>query len=186
LRRHGVGRVADVRSRPYSGRLPQFNRPGLRQALAEDGIGYTFLGDLLGGRPEGPELYDESGRADYEKMGQTAAFAEGLRLLRELLTGPPVVMLCAEEDPLDCHRGLLIAPALAAEGIAVAHIRADGRAESMRAMEDRLLRLIVGEGLGGLFGLPDGQERSELLARAYREQGWRKAFRLRAGGEAEL
>jgi uncharacterized protein (DUF488 family) len=182
LRRHAITLVADVRSRPYSGRLPQFNRAELRQALAEWRIDYAFLGDLLGGRPEEPDLYDESRRADYERVRQTAAFAAGLEQLHRLRTEHAVALLCAEEDPLDCHRGLLIAPALAAQGVAVSHIRGDGRAESLAEAEDRLLRLTFGELSGDLFGRPTGEERADLLAQAYREHGRRKAFRLSPDG----
>ena len=30
--------------------------------------------------------------------------------------------MCAEKEPLECHRGLLVAPALQARGVSVAHI----------------------------------------------------------------
>jgi uncharacterized protein (DUF488 family) len=180
LRHAGITRVADVRSRPYSVRSPHFNRPELREALAEAGIAYTFLGDQLGGRPEDAEVYDEAGRVDYEKVQRTPTFREGLERLLALLVGDRVAMLCAEEDPLDCHRGLLIAPALAAAGVGVAHLRGDGSVESARDFEQRLLEA-TGLELGPteLFGEPTGEEYAEFLARAYREQGRRRAFRLR-------
>src|SRR5437763_16551728 len=57
LRAAGVTTVADVRSSPFSRRLPHFNRPGLERALRPLGIAYSFLGDLLGGRPEQPDVY---------------------------------------------------------------------------------------------------------------------------------
>jgi uncharacterized protein (DUF488 family) len=113
LRQAGVTAVADVRSSPYSQRQPQFNRPQLQQFLADGGITYCFLGDLLGGRPGRPSLYDDTGRVDYERVRQTADFQRGLELLTTARDEHRVALLCAEEDPLDCHRGLMIAPALA-------------------------------------------------------------------------
>src|SRR5262245_8920460 len=68
LRAAGVTAVADVRSRPYSGRNHQFNRPVLESALNERDMHYAFLGDSLGGRPSQMSLYDEEGRVDYERV----------------------------------------------------------------------------------------------------------------------
>src|SRR4051794_29633012 len=70
----GITAVADVRSHPASRRLPQFNREPLESRLREHDILYVFLGSMLGGRPQSPDLYDAEGRADYERMRQTAKF----------------------------------------------------------------------------------------------------------------
>src|SRR5437016_1901354 len=77
-RQHGVGAVADVRSQPYSGRLPQFNRPGLEKACKENGREDVFLGRELGARREEQDCYVE-GQARYDLVAKTAAFAKGLQ-----------------------------------------------------------------------------------------------------------
>ena len=183
LGRAGINTLADVRSQPYSRRHPQYNRPDLEAVLAQGGIGYVFLGHALGGRPEDPDVYDAEGRVDYEKVRKTFVFQQGLE---ELLAvkGKKTVLFCAEEDPLDCHRGLMIAPALLETGVATCHLRGNGSQESMARMEERLLaETHVGEGfLDGLFAeLISPEDRKELLAKAYRLQARRKAFRKRAG-----
>jgi uncharacterized protein (DUF488 family) len=191
----GVSAVADVRSQPYSQRLPQFNRPELDRGLQDCGLAYTFAGHRLGGRPAQLQPYDDEGRVDYEHVRATAAFQRGLDELCAALEQFSVAMLCSEEDPLDCHRGLMIAPALVERGIFPAHLRGDGTIESMAEFEERLLRE-TGVGVGifdGLFAsMISGQERRELLAEAYRCRARRKAFQLRpsnmefpasAGGE---
>src|SRR5690242_4126989 len=67
LVRHGIGTVADVRSQPFSGRAPQFNRESLERSLERAGISYVWMGDALGGRP--PEaLRTSAGAPDYERM----------------------------------------------------------------------------------------------------------------------
>ena len=94
-----------------------------------------------------------------------------------------LAMLCSEEDPLDCHRGLMIAPALVERGVNPAHLRGDGSSESTAQFEERLLRETgVGSGmLDGLFAPMIGEEeRAEMLAQAYRIQARRKAFRLQS------
>src|SRR5262249_45107124 len=93
-----------------------------------------------------------------------------------------VVLLCSEEDPLVCHRGLMITPAVVEQGIAPVHLRGDGSQESMAEFEERLLtETKVGEGiLDGLFAATlTRQDRQRLLDEAYRVQARRKAFRLR-------
>lgn len=37
--------------------------------------------------------------------------------------------MCAEEDPVRCHRRLLVTPALRRAGAGVVHMRGDGRLE---------------------------------------------------------
>jgi uncharacterized protein (DUF488 family) len=187
---HGAGItvVADVRSSPFSQRLPQFNRPKLERALWEEGLGYVFLGDELGGRPRQLGLYTD-GIADYERMRTTAAFQHGLERLIQVTEEHTVAMLCSEADPLDCHRGLMITPALVERGIAPLHLLKDGTVETTAEMEARLLAETgVGEGLlDGLFAATvTAEERAELLAAAYRLMGRRKAFRLAPFPGAEV
>jgi uncharacterized protein (DUF488 family) len=178
----GVTAVADVRSRPYSGRYPQFNRPELESALSERDLRYAFLGDSLGGRPVQMSLYDQEGRVDYERVRKTAAFQHGLQRLIDASDEHRIAMLCAEEDPLDCHRGLMIAPALAQRGVAALHLRGNGRVETNDEMERRLYAE-TGVGIGILDGLFAATlteaERRALLAEAYRAMAKRKAYRLR-------
>ena len=73
--------------------------------------------------------------------------------------------MCAERDPIDCHRALLVGRALAGVGMAVEHILADGAIEGHTALERRLLDA-AGRGEGGdLFATP-----AELLDLAYLRQ----------------
>jgi uncharacterized protein (DUF488 family) len=181
-----ISAVADVRSSPFSQRYPQFNRPELEAGLNSVEIAYAFLGDLLGGRPRQPSLYDEDGRVNYERVRATDFFRAGLDRLVRGTDDFRVVMLCAEEDPLDCHRGLMIAPALAEMQILPDHIRGNGSCESMAEMEARLLaETRVGAGiLDGLFAsMVTGEDRQRFLAEAYRMMSRRKAFRLRPDAE---
>jgi uncharacterized protein (DUF488 family) len=183
LQNGGVTAVADVRSQPYSQRQPHFNRPELERELQRVEIAYGFLGRQLGGRPGQPELYDAQGRVNYERVRATPVFQQGLVELCRALEQFTVAMLCSEEDPLDCHRGLMIAPALVQRGIKPFHLRGDGSIESTAEFEERLLRETgVGTGiLDGLFStMISNEEREDLLAEAYRRQAQRKAFQVRA------
>jgi hypothetical protein len=182
LQRAGITVVADVRSSPFSQRYPQFNRSELERALRAQGMAYVFLGGLLGGRPPDRSLYDSDGRVNYERVRETSFFRRGLDRLIRGLERFTIAMMCSEQDPLDCHRGLMITPALAEHGIAPEHLHRDGSVESTAEMERRLL-VVTGIGQGEIDGLFATQlsddERQDLLAEAYREMARRKAFRLR-------
>jgi hypothetical protein len=181
LRRAGVTAVADVRSVPYSRRLPQFNKAELESALRESGMTYFFLGEQLGGRPRSRDLYGADGRVDYERVRATARFRSGLERLLNELDQHVIAMLCSEEDPLDCHRGLMITPALGEQGIRPRHLRKDGFIETTPEMELRLLQETKLASLveAGLFP-PAPDEVRQVYAEAYRIMARKKAFQLQA------
>ncbi len=138
---HGVQTLCDVRSRPGSFRFPQFNREPLEALLTSAGLRYEFFGEALGGRPADPRAYHADGRVDYAARRKSSEFAAGIDRLLELSRVTNTVLLCAEEDPLQCHRFLMICPALLERGVIPAHIRRGGILESQREAEDRLLEL---------------------------------------------
>lgn len=139
LRQHDVRACADVRSAPYSRRVPQFNREALQAALAAHGIAYLFLGRELGGRPSDPACY-KHGQVRYRKVAQTELFKAGLEQVIQAATANRLALVCAEREPLACHRTLLVSRELEARGVAVAHIHADGRLEPHA---DAMTRLLV-------------------------------------------
>jgi uncharacterized protein (DUF488 family) len=141
LAQHRVETLADVRSRPSSFRFPQFNRDPLESTLASAGIRYEFLGDSLGGRPADPRVYRENGLVDYAARRRAADFVEGLERALALSRTSVTALMCAEEDPLQCHRFLMICPALLERGATPVHIRRGGALELQNEAEDRLLVL---------------------------------------------
>ena len=126
LKGHGVEVLVDTRSRPYSRHAPHFNTRVLETTLRADGIGYLFLGEQLGGRPEGEEFYDAQGRVDYALLEHSGPFLDGISRLESEIGARTVALLCSEEDPAGCHRRLLVGRALGERGIVVRHIRGDG------------------------------------------------------------
>jgi uncharacterized protein (DUF488 family) len=141
LAQRGVQSLCDVRSRPASFRFPQFNREPLEAGLSSAGIRYEFLGEALGGRPADPRVYREDGLVDYAARRRSPDFAEGIDRALALSRTNVTALMCAEEDPLQCHRFLMICPALLDRGATPAHIRRGGVLESQRDAEDRLLVL---------------------------------------------
>lgn len=130
LQRHGIQAVADVRTVPRSRYVPHFNAGQLRDALARCDIGYLPFGRELGGRPEGAGFYDAQGHVHYDRLAASPAFGAGIDRVLAGAQTQRVALLCSEEDPARCHRHLLIARVLAKRGVAVSHIRRDGRIET--------------------------------------------------------
>jgi len=103
----GVTAIGDVRSVPFSRWCPWFSGKALAERLAGERIAYVALGDTLGGRPSDPKLYRD-GVADYEAMAARPEFAAGLARVMDASARQRVCLLCAEREPLDCHRCLLV------------------------------------------------------------------------------
>jgi uncharacterized protein (DUF488 family) len=174
----GIGAVADVRSVPFSRRYPWFSGRTLAARLAAADVAYLALGETLGGRPRDPALYRE-GIADYERMAATRSFRAGLDQVCAAMARHRVCLMCAEREPLDCHRCLLVGRALAERGLALGHILIDGTIEPHAQTEERLL---------ASRGRPNDlfADRAGRLAEAYRRRAAAVAARLKpqtAAGE---
>jgi uncharacterized protein (DUF488 family) len=168
----GVTAIADVRSVPFSRRFPWFSGPKLAARLQGADIAYLPFGDALGGRPSDPALYCD-GVADYQKVAATAQFRAGLDRLGEAMGRFRLCLMCAEREPLDCHRCLLVGRALAERGLALGHILVDGTIEPHAVTEERLLGRAGGS--DDLFG-----GRAARLAQAYRDRTYKVAAHFKA------
>lgn len=127
LQRYGISYLADVRSAPYSRYNPQYNQKALQQHLANNGIAYVYMGNELGGMPKNPSCYDDDGRLNYGLVSQTTFFKAGIERLQTADAKQlPVAIMCSEAKPQECHRSILISPALRALGIEVIHIDEKG------------------------------------------------------------
>jgi uncharacterized protein (DUF488 family) len=178
LKVHAIVTVADVRSQPY-GRLEHFRREPLASALEAAGIHYEFLGEELGARRSERECY-ENGQAVYERVAKLPAFLTGVARLETLAAESPTTMMCAERDPLDCHRTVLVARELVARGWQVRHILGDGKLAEHSTIEQRMIEQV---GYDPLFDAV--LSKCELTARAYRERGREIAYRSYAPSSAE-
>lgn len=141
LKKHDVRAICDVRSIPYSQHNPQFNRESLKERLRAAGMSYVFLGRELGARSENPACYID-GKVQYHCLADEPIFQEGLRRLRKGMEDFRVALMCAERDPLTCHRTILICRELRTSELSIEHILADGSIETNGAAERRLMSLL--------------------------------------------
>lgn len=139
LRAHQVAVLADVRTSPFSKYLPHFNQAFLEGHLKGEGIRYVYVGEELGGRPQGEQFYDEDGYVLYHQVAEAPFFRAGIdRLKSGLARGYRIAIMCSEEDPRECHRCLLVTRVLNEEGIECQHIRGDGSIQTEREVRDSM------------------------------------------------
>lgn len=162
----GITAIADVRSTPYSRRNPQFNREDIASALKRRGIAYVWLGDGLGARPSDPSLYRPDGGVDFGRLAASQKFASGIDRVIDGAKRYRVALMCAERDPVDCHRTILVARHVAAKGIAVSHVLDGGLVAEQKEIEQRILARAFPRG-PGLF-ITEG---NEALREAYDRLG---------------
>src|SRR3972149_6405534 len=141
LTMHSITAVCDVRSTPYSQFTPQFNRELLQKELKIYNISYVFLGEELGARSDNPSCY-VNGKVQYGCLAQEPRFYQGINRLVEGLTNYRIALMCAEKDPIACHRTILVCRNLRSRDIEIKHILGDGKIESNIDFEQRLLYIL--------------------------------------------
>ena len=142
--------LLDVRSRPNS-RFHRFKREPLSWRLSTLGIYYLYVGDQLGGYPESADYYVD-GRVAYERVAALRGFRLGIDRVVDLCEQHSLVLMCSQENPVDCHRHPLLASALIERGIEVLHLRRDGSVQdaaalTVQASQQMPLFELVGEDL---------------------------------------
>jgi uncharacterized protein (DUF488 family) len=152
----GITAIADVRSAPYSRRNPGFNREVLRDVLSEHGIAYVWLGNELGARPSDPSLRRSDGSADYGRIAAGEAFLAGVERVLDGARRYRVALMCAERDPLDCHRTILVSRHLASLGINPRHVLADGGIVDHEEIESQIFDRVFPKGVD-LFSAEKGK-----------------------------
>jgi uncharacterized protein (DUF488 family) len=174
LNSHKISAIADVRSSPYSQYSPQFNKELLEQVLKNANITYVFLGKELGARSTDENCYVET-QAKYQFIARLPAFQAGLERVLLEIDQFRLTLMCAEADPLSCHRTILVCRELKkiCRDIKITHILGDGAIEPHEKTEQRLVRLHKLQ--PELFG--DLTSESGLIERAYDLQAEKIAFK---------
>jgi uncharacterized protein (DUF488 family) len=149
---------------------PQFNREPLKTVLRAEDIKYVFLGKELGARSEDRSCY-HNGQVQYGLLAETALFRQGLDRVKEGTQAFRIALMCAEKDPIECHRTILVARELAEQGIKVKHILADGGIEDHEHTIERLVERLRVPG-SDMF-----RSHQEVVADAYARQGHEIAYR---------
>src|SRR5262249_21474038 len=134
------------------------------------GIEYVHLGKELGARSDDDACYRDD-KVQYELLAQTPAFASGIARVMEGSRKFRIALMCAEHEPLECHRTILVARHLARAGARIVHILRGGSIESHEATLERLIQSLRPKE-PHLFEMTA----SAAAERAYERQGQRIAY----------
>lgn len=144
LGKYHIDCLVDVRSTPGSARLPQYSKPALQALMKGAGLRYRHY-PQFGARQEDPVWYTPEGYLDFERYTASEAFQSGVRQLKEgMRMGFRFALMCAEKDPMNCHRAIMVARGFERAGVPATHIRVDAQGgdwlETQHDLELRLMR----------------------------------------------
>lgn len=140
LRQHGIRLLVDVRSSPYSIRYTDFNKETLQSILHESGIYYRNYAEEFGARQKDKSLYTKEGYLDFSLHYKTVSFQKGVnKLIKSMEQGYVFALMCAEKDPINCHRAIMVSRYFSKLGYMVTHIEPNGVEETQEDLDLRLL-----------------------------------------------
>ena len=140
LKHYNINCVVDIRGTPYSKYNIQFDKETIRYTLSKAGFIYIYMAKELAAKRINKESYNEEGYSDFEKVIKEKEFLEGIeRLKNGCNKGYNIVLLGAMQEPIRCHRSILVGKALRKCGFNVKHILDDYSTASQDDIEQMLL-----------------------------------------------
>ena len=140
LRENHINAVIDVRSSPYSRHFPDYDKENIKYALAHQHIYYRSYAREFGARQDNPAFYTD-GIMDFEKFSCSEQFLQGIEKLTEgMQKGYSFALMCAEKEPVTCHRAILVAKAFRDRNFQVIHLMPDGNHISQNDIDYTLIQ----------------------------------------------
>ena len=126
LRYYNINCVVDIRGTPYSKYNVQYNKETIRNTLIKEDFVYIYMAKEFAAKRENKESYNKEGYSDFEKVIYEEDFKNGIeRLKNGCEKGYRIALLGAMQDPIRCHRSILVGRALVENGFNVKHILDD-------------------------------------------------------------
>jgi len=167
LKEHDVSAVIDVRSQPYSQRFADYNKDILQGTLKNHSMRYKNYSLEFGARQDDHKYYTNTGYLDFDLFSKSPAFMNGMSKLTTAMEGSyTFALMCAEKDPFNCHRSILVARAFHNAGYNVIHLLPNGRTLTQNDIEKRLLDKYFPK-RDQLTMFDDCFSTSELITQAY-------------------
>lgn len=140
LRYYNINCVVDIRGTPYSKYNVQYNKEIIRQTLINEGFVYIYMAKEFAAKRENKESYNNEGYSDFEKVIYEEDFKNGIKRLKiGCEKGYRIALLGAMQDPIRCHRSILVGRALVDNGFIVKHILDDYSIASQDDIEKSIL-----------------------------------------------
>lgn len=181
LKIYDIDCVIDIRGTPYSKYNVQFNKETIRKTLTDRGYLYIYMGKEFAVQRMNKSSYTKEGYADFEKAMRDEHFLEGIKRLKNGLNkGYKIALMGAMQDPINCHRAILVGRALREKGFNVKHILHEGTLASQEELEERILEKYFSTRNQLTIDSLLGQEptKEELIIEAYRKSNREIGYRV--------
>ena len=181
LKKYRISVLIDVRSSPFSSFHSEYNKDALETVLKNNGIYYRNYVKEFGARQDDFKLYSSEGYLDFEKVAKSRDFQNGVsKLCNSIEQGYTPVLMCAEKDPIDCHRAILVSRAFYESGCNVVHLLPENKTCTQEDLNNALLeRYFPDRDQFSLFGNAD---EDELIKEAYRKRNSEIGYRIEETG----
>jgi uncharacterized protein (DUF488 family) len=137
---YSINCIVDIRGTPYSKYNIQFNKEILKKTLTDKGYLYIYMGTEFAAQRNNKDLYTKQGYADFEKVAEDKDFLRGIERLKDgLKKGYRIALMGARQEPINCHRCILLGRFLIEAGFNVRHILDDYTLGSQEEMEIKLI-----------------------------------------------
>ena len=140
LKKYNINCVVDIRGTPYSKYNVQFDKEIIRYTLTKAGFIYIYMAKEFAAKRINKESYNEEGYSDFELVVNEKDSLDGIeRLKNGCNKGYRIALLGAMQEPIRCHRSILVGRALIKYGFNVKHILDDYSIASQEDIEQMLL-----------------------------------------------
>jgi len=178
LVKNHVQLVIDVRSTPFSKRYPEYNKDVLKEFLAQHRIFYRNYAREFGARQEDHKFYTRDGYLDFELFSQSEAFRSGVeKLCKSMEQDYIFALMCAEKNPIDCHRAIMVSRAFSDKGYRVLHILPHGKILTQDDFNQELLDKYYPSRFQ-LSLIDSSKSDADLLKQAYRYRNADIGYRM--------
>lgn len=140
LEYYNINCVVDIRGTPYSKYNIQFDKEAIRYTLTNAGFVYIYMGKELAAKRIRNNSYNNEGYSNFEEVIKEEEFKRGVeRLKNGCEKGYKIILLGAMQDPIRCHRSILVGRELVKNDFDVKHILDDYSIVTQDDIEEMLL-----------------------------------------------
>lgn len=140
LEYYNINCVVDIRGTPYSKYNIQFDKEAIRYTLTNAGFVYIYMGKELAAKRIRKNSYNNEGYSNFEEVIKEEEFKRGVeRLKNGCEKGYKIILLGAMQDPIRCHRSILVGRELIKNDFDVKHILDDYSIVTQDDIEEMLL-----------------------------------------------
>lgn len=140
LEYYNINCVVDIMGTPYSKYNIQFDKEAIRYTLTNAGFVYIYMGKELAAKRIRKNSYNNEGYSNFEEVIKEEEFKRGVeRLKNGCEKGYKIILLGAMQDPIRCHRSILVGRELVKNDFDVKHILDDYSIVTQDDIEEMLL-----------------------------------------------